>query len=593
MKLRSLFRFKSIHTTIALAFSFLILCTTLILSYNSYRLSADAVTENSLTYTTELIEQVNKNIQTYIGNMESIASLALSSSDLKRYLMLPNPDSEEGRELAGQISGFFQSIVQSRNDIASILFVGQNGTLLSDRAYAQFKPYADITDQEWYKKANEAQGSVVISSSHVQHLFRNDYRWVVSISRQLPAAGSQHPQSGVLLVDLNYNVINDLVKQIMLGKRGYVFILDPSGDLIYHPQQQIIYTRLKSEDITNILNAKTTTLVTGEGQQSKIYTIRTTSFGWKIVGVTFADDMVGNKRKIQFSSALWGLLCLIIALTISIVFSLTITRPIKQLEMHMKKVEKGDFDLRIDSTSTNEIGKLSRTFNLMIGKIKELMHQIVEEQEMKRISELNALQAQIQPHFLYNTLDSIIWMAELGKMSEVVKMTTALAKLLRSSISKGEELVPIAVELEHIGNYLTIQNIRYRRKFTYSIEVDEELLQCKILKIVLQPLVENAIYHGMKHKADCGHIRITGAKVGALVELKVIDDGIGMEPDKVKALLAKWRQQENGKGVGLHNVHQRVQLYFGVPYGLTFESEMDEGTTVTIRIPELSQEASA
>ncbi|MFD0680220.1 MULTISPECIES: cache domain-containing sensor histidine kinase [unclassified Paenibacillus] len=578
------FSFKSIHTNIAIAFSCLILCTTAILSYNSYRLSADAVTKNSLEYTTELIEQVNTNIQTYIGNMESISALALSNGDLLRYLSLYDPNTNEGIALERQLGNYFRSIVASRNDIASILFVGSNGRAVSDRASGKLKSYGELTEQEWFKEAQLAQGRVAISSSHVQHVFRNEYTWVVSISRQL-MGNAGDGRTGVLLVDLNYNLINDLCKQIRLGQRGYIFILDPAGDLIYHPQQQIIYTQLKSENIPMILSSQDSSIIIGEGSERKMYTIRTTSFGWKIVGVTYLDELVSNKREIQFSSALWGFVCLIIALAISILLSFTLTKPIKKLDAHMKQVEKGDFNIRAAIESTNEIGKLARTFNLMIGKIKDLMNQIVYEQETKRISELKALQAQIQPHFLYNTLDSIIWMAEMSKMEDVVKMTSALSKLLRSSISKGEELVPISVELEHIRNYLTIQNIRYRNKFSYTIEVDPSILNCKILKIVLQPLVENAIYHGIKHKVDTGHIRITGQQSNGVVILKVIDDGIGMESEKVKTLLSNVNLTEGGKGVGLHNVNQRVQLYFGDPYGLEFESEQEEGTTAILRIP--------
>jgi two-component system sensor histidine kinase YesM len=226
----------------------------------------------------------------------------------------------------------------------------------------------------------------------------------------------------------------------------------------------------------------------------------------------------------------------------------------------------------------------------MIMKIKDLMAQIVQEQESKRISDLKALQAQIQPHFLYNTLDSIIWMAEMGKMDEVVRMTSAFAKLLRASISEGDELVPIAVELNHIRNYLTIQQMRYRSKFSYSIEVPEELQKLKILRLVLQPLVENAIYHGMKHKPETGHIRITGRRISGMIELIVADDGVGMPPEKLHAIIARLQSQNDAhssSGVGVQNVNHRIALYFGPAFGLRYESELEEGTTVFVRIPEL------
>ncbi len=587
MKIRNFFRFKSIHTNIALGFSFLILCTTISLSYNAYRLSSSAVMNSSLAYTSQLISQVNTNIQTYIGNMQSISALVLENGDLQRYLSLNNPDTPEGAALKKQLNEFFHSIVSSRNDIASIAFIGSNGAAVSDRSDANLKDYNQLARQEWFKQAKNADGKVVISSSHVQHIYAHEYRWVVSISRLLKGTAGL-PKSGVLLVDLNYNVINNLCQQILLGKRGYVFVLDPSGDLIYHPQQQLIYSHLKSEDIERILNSKDSKLESVQDKVKKIYTIRTTKFGWKIVGVTYPDELVGNKREIQFSSAMWGILSLLVALAISVILSFTLTKPIKNLESHMKQVEKGDFDTRVEIASPNEIGKLARTFNLMIAKIKELMNQIVAEQEMKRASELKALQAQIKPHFLYNTLDSIIWMAEMGKMDKVVEMTSALSRLFRSSIGKGEELVPISVELENIQNYLTIQSIRYKNKFTYEIDVDPAILNCKILKIILQPLVENAIYHGIKHKIDIGHIRITGQKADGMVRIAVSDDGPGMDTARIKAVLAAPWTQEEGKSVGLSNVNHRLQLYFGESYGLDFTSEPDDGTTVFVQFPEIT-----
>ncbi|WP_284645173.1 cache domain-containing sensor histidine kinase [Paenibacillus silviterrae] len=588
MKGVRLFQFQSIHSQIALAFSVLILCTTTILSFTAYRLSTDAVTGTSLEYTTELVKQVHNNIENYIQNMESISSLSLSNGDLKRYAALQRQDGLEGEMLGRQVSEYFRSVVASRKDIASILFVGQQGGMVSERIWDNLKKENEIRVQDWFVNAQKYDGQAAISSSHVQNLFTGEYRWVVSISRKMPS--SEGFGGGVLLVDLNYSVIDNLCKQIQLGKRGYVFIVDPSGDLVYHPQQQIMNTQLKSERIDEILQSQDGTMRFGTGAERKIYTVSTTRFGWKIVGVIYPEDLTRNKREMQWSAALWGSLCLAIALTISFIFSFTLTKPLKTLESHMKLVEKGNFEQRADIESTNEIGKLARSFNLMIGKIKELMQQIVQEQEKKRISELKALQAQIKPHFLYNTLDSIIWMAETGKMSEVIHMTTALAKLLRSSISKGEELVPIAVELEQIRSYLTIQQIRYRRKFTYSIDVPEELHKAKVMKLVLQPIVENAIYHGMKHKAEPGHIRISGRRVDGVIELAVTDDGVGMSPEKARTLLTEPRTETDGytrSGVGVHNVNLRIELYFGTDYGLHFESELEEGTTVTIRIPVL------
>jgi len=579
------FRFKSIHTSIAIAFSCLIVTMTVLLTFNSFRLSEEAVTDNAKTYTEQLIDQVNTNVQTYLDNMVSISDLARSNGELENAALLSMPRSADGDAVNARIGKYFRSVVRSRDDIATILFAGTNGNVVSDREGVAPKAYEDLRAQDWHRNAVEAKGKVVISSSHVQHLYSGEYKWVVSISRELGDPGK--PGYGVLMVDLNLNVINNLCRQIQLGNRGYVFVLDPVGDLIYHPQQQLLYSRLKTEAISTLLTTKDSSISFAENGDRKLYTIRTNDFGWKVIGVTYPDELVTNKGEIRTTSILVGIAFLIVALSISVFLSFRLTKPIKKLESLMKKVEKGEFDLRVEVESTDEIGKLSRSFNLMIGKIKDLMGQIVEEQERKRVSELKAMQAQIHPHFLYNTLDSIIWMAEMGKMAEVVNMTGALAKLFRSSISKGDELVPIEVELEHVQNYLTIQMIRYKNKFTYDIDVDPDILACKTLKIVLQPLVENAIYHGLKQQAVLGHISVTGRREDGVIVLKVADDGVGMSEEQLRTLSEKWRSDEGGKGVGVRNVDQRIRLTFGEEYGLEIESELEEGTTVTLRMPEI------
>ncbi|WP_136604960.1 cache domain-containing sensor histidine kinase [Paenibacillus dokdonensis] len=587
MRLMNLFSRRSIHMNIAIAFSCLIVCTTAILSFSSYRLSSSAVTSSSIQKTSQLVEQVKINIQTYIGNMESIASLVISSRDVMRFVDATQADRESDESLKRGASQYLRSVVQSRKDIASILYVNKSGDFVSDQSHAIMKSKSEWTQQDWYRLALTSSEEVV-SPSHVQHIFEDQYRWVVSISRKLPE--SDRSQEGVLLVDLNYNVINDLCRQIELGQRGYVFIVSPSCDLVYHPQQQLIHSELKSEQMQTVLDMREGSIKLGKAEDSKMYTVATTSFGWKIVAVTYPDELIENKHQMQTSAALWGVLCLIVGLTISIILSYALTKPLKNLEMHMKKAERGNFDVRVDIEGTHEIGKLARTFNLMISRIKELMNQIVQEQEMKRRSELKALQSQIQPHFLYNTLDSIIWMAESGKVDDVVEMTTALSRLLRSSISKGEELVPVSVELDHIRSYLTIQSRRYRKKFTYSIDVEDSILAAPILKLVLQPIVENAIYHGIKPNPDQGHIQIHGWREADSILLTIADDGEGMDPEKLRTILMDKPGVSGGTGVGIANVNHRIQLYFGQDYGLHYESEREEGTIVTLRIPYMEGE---
>jgi two-component system sensor histidine kinase YesM len=576
-----LFRFNSIQSNIAAAFALLIVLTAIVISVSSYQLSSIAARRTAQEYTTELIKQLNLNIQTYITNMEDISMLVMNNRNVREYLTSQNGMNAE------EISDFLQSISVSREDISSISLFGEEGRWVSDRNAAQLNPNITVKMMPWYQDAASADGEIVISSSQVQPIFQ-EYPWVVSLSREIRSPGGEQTL-GILLVDMNFNVLNDIFDQIDLGKRGYVFIIDNHGNIVYHPQQQLIYSNLKEERINEVLKDRSGSFITDEGGQSRMYSIQDTGFGWKIVGVSYLNELVSNKRDMQISFLALGIISLILALGVSFFLSRKLARPINQLQEHMKEVEKGNFDIQVPVDSTREIGRLARTFNIMVLRIKELMSQVVKEQEFKRKSEISVLQAQINPHFLYNTLDSIVWMAEAKKSEEVVLMTSALARLFRSSISKGRELVSIQTEVEHITNYLTIQQMRYRDKLEFQIDVDSEILHCLTLKILLQPLVENAIYHGIKNKSGIGVITIRGHQDQDEVIFHVIDNGVGMDEATIVRILSNQASSES-RGMGVANVNERIQLIFGNAFGLRYESELDVGTSVIIRIPKIGPE---
>jgi len=577
-------KLRSIQTNIALAFVLLMLMTIFIMGVTSYYLSKDAVQENVQAYTTELVKQVNSNIETYVNGMRYISDLAAGNRTLQEYLSSESFHSlEEEKKYQESIRDFLASIMLSRTDLSSVSIYGAADRFVTGNRTLELNPYVDIHSLDWYRKAEEAGGRSVISSSHVQPVFGNQYSWVVTLSRSLTDENGK--PLGVFWADLNFSVMNDMLSNINLGQRGYLFIVDNEGKIVYHPQQQLIYSNLKSERIDRVLQVGNGTFVSNEGGDSRMYTVQDSGFGWKIVGVSYVSELVGNQTDVRLSFVLLGLICISIAILISIFLSRRVSSPIKQLQAYMKEVEKGNFEIQVPVPRTIEVGRLARAFNMMVGKIKELMTQTVLDQEQKRRSEMNALQAQINPHFLYNTLDSIIWMAESDKSKEVVQMTSALAKLFRSSISKGEELVEIRTEIEHIESYLQIQKMRYRNKLDYQIEVPEEVRSYRTIKVILQPLVENAIYHGIKKKRGPGMIRIASAETEEDILLIVSDNGIGMDEEALGKLLLSAAADREGRGVGVRNVHERLQLYFGAPYGLEYQSRPGEGTSVTIRLP--------
>ncbi|WP_141505390.1 cache domain-containing sensor histidine kinase [Paenibacillus luteus] len=586
-----LFPLKSIQSNISLAFSLLILAAIVLTSLVSYQVSVSAVERNSKGYIEEIIKQVNLNIQSYVDNMENISLLALTNKDVKYYISDNSfISSENRRTYEKRISDLFQAILYTRNDIASIMVFGYNGRFVSDRRITTMNPNTKLEDQAWYQMAKAAGGQSVVSAPHVQSLIENEYRWVVSLSRELKNTDGITAE-GVLLVDLNLSVINDICNNINLGKKGYLFIVDDKGNIVYHPQQQLIDSNLRTEHISEVLQASSgQSFIMDKGDGKRIYSVQDTNFGWRIAGVAYTDDLIASKDDLRNSIIFYSVFGLAISLLISVGLSHRLSKPIKVLQSDMKQVEKGNFDIQTEIGQMNEIGQLGRSFNLMVSRTKFLMEETIQNQENKRKSELLLLQSQINPHFLYNTLDSIVWMAEQKQHEEVVLMTSALAKLFRASITKDQELVPIRVEVEHITNYLLIQKMRYNEELNYVLDIDEGILGFKTLKILLQPFVENAIYHGIRsmYGMEDGLITIRGRQSGEHIRFEVEDNGLGMTPEQASRLLINYEEDGRNQGIGIRNVNERIKLYFGHEYGIQIRSEIEEGTCITIVIPKLA-----
>lgn len=579
-------KWKSLTTSLLVAFSGLILIVIAIISLNNYRLTVDAAEQNSQVYIQEIMRQVNTNIQSYIDNMENISLLALTNKDVTYYISSNSfIGKNDIRPYEKRISDLFQNILYSRNDIASIMVFGYNGRTVSDRRITALNPNVDPTQQSWYIDAQKMDGKSIVSPPHIQNVISGEYRWVVSLSRELKSNDGITPE-GIFLVDLNLSVIDEMCSQIYLGKKGYVFIVDGTGNIIYHPQQQLLYSNLATEEIPQVLTTASGQSFTVDDTKGKrIYSVQDTGIGWKIVGVTYSDDLIANKSSIQHSILLYALLGIGISIIISLLLSLHLTKPIKRLQRDMKQVELGNFHIQTSLEEDNEINQLGQSFNVMVNEIKHLMDETVQTSEQKRKTELLLLQAQINPHFLYNTLDSIIWMAEQEKHEEVVDMTSALAKMFRASITRDQELVSIMVEMEHIRHYLFIQKMRYREQLDYVFDIPKDILDYKTVKILLQPFVENAIYHGIRSKPTPGIIHISARQEEDQIIFEVRDNGLGMTPERLAEVMQGTVDAKQKHGIGIGNVNERIQLYFGTTYGMTITSELGKGTVVTICVP--------
>lgn len=542
----------------------------LIISIASFRLFigmfSDAIEQNAVTNSEQTVEQILATVEDYIDNTGWIM-------DMIGY-HIGKEDEKRGE--------FFDNLFDIRSDVVSVTCYDEGGDLIDYWAGSN-ELKTDIISNLSYEELPEDENAISISSPHVESLFVNYYPWVVTISRGTENADGQWRQFSM---DIRFSSIARYVNNAGIGQHGYCFIMDEAGNIVYHPQQQLIYSGIKEESTDQISSLADGSYVFSD----TIYSIRSVkNCNWRIVGVSFVDELVTQKvTSMTRIMILLTALVLLVALLIGRIFAGMVSAPADRLVEAMRSFEKDAENFSYEEVEKTggprEIDEISESFGHLVGRVQELMEQVRNEEISLRKTELNALQAQINPHFLYNTLDSIAWMCEEGRTQEAVVMVNALARLFRISISKGHELIPIERECQHAESYLKIQKFRYKNRFSYQFDVQPECMQYLCNKITLQPIIENAIYHGLD-MADEGLITIRVKEDGEDIVMSVEDNGVGMSGELCSEILK--REPGDKGGIGIKNVNDRIRIYFGEKYGLTIFSVPDEGTRVDIRMPKV------
>lgn len=576
--MRRRYHWKSIQFLITASFALITVVVMLIVSIFVYEKFAATAEQNAIRNNQQIIDQVKFNLESYLDGLGSF------------FTLVEGQVSDPSKVTLDMRKEQLQTMLLTRNDIVSLALFTMNGQLIESIPQQRMRSNTGLADQTWFRYATTNLDEMYYSAPHVQNLFAGSYNWVVSLSKGIEYQTAQGIQSGILLLDANFKMIDNLGSRVTLGSKGYVYLIDGLGNIVYHPQQQLIYSGLKYENVDEVLKYTYGSYIDKTDGQERLITVKTVdSIGWKVVGVSYLDDLVASQQEIsQFMIRLMGGVLLVV-LVISLYMSARISNPIKRLERTMKMVEKGVFQVHRDKSGAEEVRQLSKRFNLMVGRIHQLMDQIIAEQEIKRKKELDILQAQIHPHFLYNTLNAVVRLAGSGRNDEVVTTISSLSKFFRISLSGGKQVITVQEELEHVRHYLIIQQIRFRNQFTYEIEADESVLCLHTMKLILQPLVENAIVHGLQSAVDEGHIHIQARSVEQQLVYTITDNGAGIPPKRLQEIILGQVKSAEGSGVGLHNVHERLRLYYGDGYGLEIESEPDEGTCVTLRLPQVRE----
>lgn len=573
-------RFAKINLRVVIAASFTMIAVIgmLVIGVIFYSTYTNSTKQQTVEDNMQLVSQVELNLTNYLRNMMRI-------SDSLYYNVIKDTDFADAT-IDKDLTLLYEA---NRDHLVSIACFDDSGELVVATPVNTIKEQAVVTEQNWFIEAKMKPENLHFSSSHVQDLFvdSNDhYYWVISLSRGVELTRDGNAFAGILLVDMNFSGIEHLFAKVNSSDISYMYLMDQNGEIIYHPQQKLIYSELSEEsNMTAIQYEDGIHTETFQGQE-RIVVVKTVGYtGWKIVSVIPNDNLYQNRNQINLVWLTVLAVSIIMLIFVNQYLSTKITMPIRKLENSVKELEL-QCPEKIYVGGSEEIQHLGRTIRSMVEQMRKLMDDVVREQEEKRKNELDALQSQINPHFLYNTLDSIIWMVECERYEEAVDMVTALANLFRISLSKGKNIITIKEEFQHAINYSKIQKVRFKNKFQVDFILDEALENFLTIKLIIQPLLENAIYYGVEAMDGEGEIVVMGYEKGDDIYIDVIDNGIGMPPEQVEHLLTDGKyERKRGSGIGLKNVDQRIKLYFGEDYGLIIKSEPDVGTKITIHLP--------
>ena len=541
----------------------IILCCCIVLFLDRYR---SAMVQNARTGSAQTASQVSSTVGNYLRDMDQAMDLVVRS------MSEPQQSRDE----------LLSAFLQFRPDVVAVTSYSETGELLDCWSLGREPREEIFQNLSFDLEAARASKEPYMSTPHVETIFESYYPWVVTMTAPLEQGG----EAAWVSLDLSFSNISSHINNVGIGQRGYCFLMDRMGNIMYHPQQQLLYAGLKSEGTAALAALEDGTYV----EDTVIYAITSVEdSSWRVVGVSFVDELVNRsvREMIGISVGLAGLV-LAAALLTSWILSRMLSRPLWGLASAMERFERDadHFSYR-PVRGTREVRELSQSFGHMVLRIQQLMSTVRQEEINLRKTELKALQAQINPHFLYNTLDSIAWMCERGRNADAVNMVHALARLFRISISRGHELIPIAKEIEHAESYLQIQKYRYKNQFTYEFDVDPGCLDYYCNKITLQPIIENSINHGLDLLVEEGRIQVEVLQDGEDILFRVRDNGVGMSQEQVDAILEQ--DPEDRTGIGIRNVNDRLRIYFGAPYGLRITSELDVGTCVEIRMPKVKE----
>jgi two-component system sensor histidine kinase YesM len=590
LKLLTHLKWRSVGYKLFILFFASITISIMLMGYLSYHKANEIISSKVSQVAWQTVQQANRRLELIMNEYDNRSLLIFGNKEIQKGILGEYRDSYDQSYNNQQIGKFLSNLVNVKNDTLNIYILGERSASyrFTNTGFTELPMISKVeAEEDWYKQIKAANGQVVwygIRSPLVKSTIDQDNKPVFVMGRSLKNFDNLNQTLGVLIMEFNPELIQQFLSEVDFQAQGTTYIVnendtvvaDSNGSLSMRPAG-LKLPPTPSGYLTDKVDGKDLMVVY---DQLKIN-------DWKLVGMAPIQNLVSDSRKIAYYTVYLVIGFSVVAIALAFLFAKQMHKPVRMLLWSMRRAREGDFDIQITDERNDEFGMLYHSFNTMVTRIKDLIDEVYIQKLLKKETQLKMMASQINAHFLYNTLDSIHWISRIYKVDEISTMIFGLSKYLRISLSEGNDFVTVQESAELLESYLSIQKVRYQDKFTVNMYIDSAMLNHKVLKFVFQPLVENAIYHGLENKRGKGRLDISWKMDGQILHFEVEDDGIGIHPDKMAELTAmmasdEWEGEHN---FALRNIHSQIQLTYGKEYGLSIVSTPGKGTKVNLVLP--------
>ncbi len=593
-KIKGALALRNMRTKLTISYLLLTLFPLVIIAIFVFNISIMTLKNEVSEYVSNTLDQINNNIDNTFIQLTNISAEIGMDETLQEIL---NKDASRPiREKIAddeKVNEIIENAIANFTNIESLHIFSYSGEVYSMKgAGNSLVTDYNFTRKKWFQNMKKLNKRSLIIPTYLQTdiISEGSNKKVFGYITEINDIKTQN-NIGYFMIEMDIGIFSNLLKSISADQPSVV-IIDDNKTVIYHTQPEYISSQFQHDYVSELLEKKEGHMIrkTGSGEELIIYNTSANT-GWTVLSIIPTDLLFSRINSFELALVYTIILCILSSIVISVLMSNSLTEPISVLKRRMKMAESGDFDLQIEVKSKDEIGELSLSFNKMLSRIKNLIQRVYQTEILRKEAELSALQAQINPHFLYNTLQIMDIMAEEKGADEISGSCRALARIFRYSISKGQGFVSLEEEVLHVKNYVYIQQLRLESKLTVIYEIPEELYRYETVKLVLQPLVENGIIHGVEKSGRSCIIKVSARLHKTNLILEVEDNGIGMDKEELLNLQASLYQKSemdsrsSGSGIALKNVNDRIKLYYSDKYGMTIQSTRNVGTKVTLVLP--------